>query len=332
LARHIRVVDVTDLASADPARKQAAVAALGEAAEDMGFLCIVGQPVDPLTHPGRVRDLLRIFSLPAEEKERLGNSKHNPANANDYRGYYGLKRGGDKVVMAGFDLGSGRQPPAGADPVTRMLLEPNVWPREDLLPGWRATVETHYAEIERLSRLIMGGLASYLGLGERYFEPYFGGGSSTLRFLLSPHRPDLTPDNVEERSRAVVNGKKVRLGTGAHRDSGVLTLLWQEGSLQAQDPDGDWLDAPTLPRALNVNFGDVMHFWTGGRLQATPHRVIAVERDRYSIPFFFEPNVDATIQPIPGAAPRPAIRYADHVFEKIKLFGTHSTARVEQAA
>jgi isopenicillin N synthase-like dioxygenase len=332
MARTIRVVDITDLGTGDPARRKAAVAALGSAAEDMGFLCIVGTPVDPLTDPKRVQELLRVFSLPPEEKQRLANSKHNPANANDYRGYYGLKRGGDKVVMAGFDLGSGRKPPAGADAVTRMLLEPNVWPPESLLPGWRATVEQHYREIEQVSRLIMSGLASYLGLDEGYFAPFFGGGSSTLRFLLSPHRPDLTADSVDERLRATVDGRKVRLGTGAHRDSGVLTLLWQEGSLQAQDPDGDWLDAPTLPRALNVNFGDVMDFWTGGRLQATPHRVIAVERNRYSIPFFFEPNVDATIQPIPGAPARPPIRYADHVFEKIKLFGTHSTARVEQAA
>jgi len=332
MARRIRVVDITDLGSTDPARRRTAVQALGGAAEDMGFLCIVGAPVEPLTDPGRILTLLRFFSLPEAEKQRLANSKHNPANANDYRGYYGLKRGGDEVILAGFDLGSGRSAPAGADAVTRMLLEPNVWPQEALLPGWRATVEAHYREIERLGRLIMQGLALYLGLEERYFEPYFGGGSSTLRFLLAPHRPDLTPETVEQRQRALVGGKLVRLGTGAHRDSGVLTLLWQEGSLQAQDPDGDWLDAPTLPRALNVNFGDVMAFWTGGRLQATPHRVLAVDRDRYSIPFFFEPNVDATIQPIPGAPPRPPIRYADHVFSKIKLFGTHSTERAEQAA
>jgi isopenicillin N synthase-like dioxygenase len=332
MARTIRVVDITDLGSSDAARRKAAVQALGSAAEDMGFLCIVGGPVEPLTEPARIRTLLSFFALPAAEKQRLANSKHNPANANDYRGYYELKRGGDKPVLNGFDLGSGREPPAGADAVTRMLLEPNVWPQEALLPGWRATVEAHYREMEKLGRLIMEGLASHLGLEERYFEPFFGGGSSTLRFLQAPHRPDLTPDSVEERSRAVINGKRVRLGTGAHRDSGVLTLLWQEGSLQAQDPDGDWLDAPTLPRALNVNFGDVMAFWTGGRLQATPHRVIAVDRERFSIPFFFEPNVDATIQPIPGAPARPPIRYADHVFEKIKLFGTHSTARVEQAA
>jgi len=332
LARQIRVVDVSDLDSSDASRRAAATRALGSAAEDMGFLCIVGGPVEALTDPGRVRDLLRIFALPEAEKQRLANSKQNPANANDYRGYYGLKRGGDKVVMAGYDLGSDRAPPAGADAITRMLLEPNVWPQEGLLPGWRATVEQHYREIEQLGRSIMQGLAVYLGLDARYFEPYFGGGSSTLRFLLSPHRPDLTPDKVEERSRATIGGKLVRLGTGAHRDSGVLTLLWQEGSLQAQDPDGDWLDAPTLGRALNVNFGDVMSFWTGGRLQATPHRVLAVERDRYSIPFFFEPNVDAIIAPIPGAPARPPIRYADHVFEKIKLFGTHSTARVEKAA
>ena len=85
-----------------------------------------------------------------------------------------------------------------------------------------------------------------------------------------------------------------------------------------------------MPRSLNVNFGDSLEFWTGGRLPATPHRVLAVEQDRYSIPFFFEPNVEAVIQPIPGAPnDRPPVRYADHVLSKIRLFGSHATRRVD---
>ena len=76
----------------------------------------------------------------------------------------------------------------------------------------------------------------------------------------------------------------------------------------------------------------MLSFWTGGRLPATPHRVLALDRDRHSIPFFFEPRLDAEIAPIPGAArdaARPAdggrVRYADHLWTKVREFGTYDT-------
>jgi len=333
VARSIRIVDIAALAGPSGAARDAADRALGEAAEDMGFLVVTGGPVDQLADPARIAGLLRLFTLPEAERLRLCNSKHNPVNDNDYRGWFALRRpAGGAVFMQGFDHGSGRPAPAGADRVVELLLEPNVWPQEALLPGWRALTERQYRDTEALGRLLMRAFARYLKLGEDYFEPFFGGGASTLRFLHAPPRPDLTAENAEERLRALVDGVWHRLGTGAHRDSGVLTLLWQQGALQAQDPDGDWLTAPAAERSLTVNFGDCLEFWTGGRLRATPHRVLAVEQDRYSMPFFFEPDVESLIRPIPGAPPAPAIRYADHVFEKIKLFGTHSTARVEKAA
>ncbi len=341
MARTIRVVDLTDLAGPPGAARDAADRALGSAAEDMGFLVITGAPVAAVTEPERIASLLRFFALPAAEKRRLLNGRFAPENPNDYRGMFSYDRaapGGEgRLHSEGFDLGSDRPAPAGSDALTQLLLEPNVWPDEALLPGFRALAERHYRELEALGRLMMRSFARYLALGEDYFEPFFGGGSSTLRFLHSPPRPDLTWDAVDERWRATVAGRPVRLQTAAHRDSGVLTLLWQPGGLQAQDPEGDWLDSPRVPRSLNVNFGDSLEFWTAGRLPATPHRVLAVEQDRCSIPFFFEPNVEAVIAPIAslieaGAPPaRPPIRYADHVLEKIRLFGSHATRRVDAA-
>jgi isopenicillin N synthase-like dioxygenase len=287
-----------------------------------------------VTDPERIAALLKVFGLPAAEKRRLMNGRYAPENPNDYRGMISIMRaapGGEPLLHTeGLDLGSDRPAPADADAVARYLLEANVWPDEALLPGFRALAERHYRELDALGHLMMRSFARYLRLGEDYFEPFFGGGASTLRFLRSPRRPDLTWENADERWQAEVGGRKVRLQTPAHRDSGVLTLLWQPGALQAQDPEGDWLDSPKVPRSLNVNFGDSLEFWTGGRLPATPHRVVAVEQDRCSIPFFFEPNVDAVIRPIPGApTDRAPIRYADHVLSKIRLFGSHATRRLD---
>ncbi len=332
MTRAIEVVDITALEGPPGPARAAVDRALGAAAERMGFLVITGAPVARVTEAERLADLLRIFTVPAAEKRRLTNRKHAPENDNGYRGYFVRSAPGEPRDREGFDLGGDLGPEGADDEIEAMLMEPNVWPEEALLPGWRAAAMAHYAEMEALGRLEMASLGRSLGVGEGYFERFFGGGSSTLRFLFAPAAPDLTPDEVEARYRTVIDGEARRLITPAHRDSGVLTLLWQPGGLQAQAPDGAWLSPPEVPYSLNVNFGDCMTFWTGGRLKATPHRVLADERDRCSIPFFFEPRFDAMIAPMPGAPAAPPVRYADHLMEKIKLFGTHATEPPGRAA
>lgn len=50
---------------------------------------------------------------------------------------------------------------------------------------------------------------------------------------------------------------------------------------------------------LIVNLGKNMDFWTGGRFKATLHRVVnKTQTARYSVPFFYEPNLDAVIEPL----------------------------------
>ena len=62
--------------------------------------------------------------------------------------------------------------------------------------------------------------------------------------------------------------------------------------------------------AFVINLSDQMERWANDRLLTTPHRVINVSgRQRYSIPFFFDPNWDAETPCLancaaPGEAPR----------------------------
>jgi isopenicillin N synthase-like dioxygenase len=73
---------------------------------------------------------------------------------------------------------------------------------------------------------------------------------------------------------------------------------------------------------LVVNFGKLLERWTGGRIRATPHRVLGNDVPRYSIPFFYEPRVDARIAPLDfdGAARFEPFTYGDHLWESMSEF------------
>jgi isopenicillin N synthase-like dioxygenase len=64
-------------------------------------------------------------------------------------------------------------------------------------------------------------------------------------------------------------------------------------------PDGRWVDAPPLAGSFVVNVGTMLHRWSNGRLLATPHRVINTSgAERYSVPFFYDPDVTTVIEPL----------------------------------
>lgn len=71
-------------------------------------------------------------------------------------------------------------------------------------------------------------------------------------------------------------------------DSGFVTLLAQDGveGLQAKNLSGEWIDVPPADNTLAVNFGQLLERWTGGRVRATRHRVIAPENGALLDPVF----------------------------------------------
>ena len=75
-------------------------------------------------------------------------------------------------------------------------------------------------------------------------------------------------------------------------------------------PDGEtWLDAPPRPGAFVLNVGDIGERWSNGTLRSTPHRVLnRTGRDRYSIPYFFDPAAAAVV--VAAARLRPGRRGA----------------------
>merc|ERR1719401_2919529 len=93
---------------------------------------------------------------------------------------------------------------------------------------------------------------------------------------------------------------------GEHTDYGCWTILAQDdtpGALEVKLADGSWAKAEPLPGAFVVNLGDMLSVWTRRRFAATAHRVRQTRgRYRTSVAFFYEPNYDAIIRPLPGSS------------------------------
>ena len=63
--------------------------------------------------------------------------------------------------------------------------------------------------------------------------------------------------------------------------------------------EDQWIDAPPRAGCFVVNLGDMAMRWSNGRWLSTRHRVInSAGRDRYSVPFFFDPHMDTVVAPL----------------------------------
>lgn len=319
----IPIIDIGALYAGDAAAVRATDQAIGDACRDIGFLVVTGQAADACLDEAGWQRLLAFFDLPHESKMRLARRKYRPGQPNIYRGYFPAIDG----VMAykeGIDLGP--EWPAGAPLPVHPLVEPNPWPEDADLPGWRAAVLAYAAAMERLGFVLLHSIARYLGLPETWFDAFFRGGNSTLRLLRYPVRTAASIRGIEAKVQRLHDGVMRPVMTGEHCDSGCLTLLQQDGvgGLQVRSGDGRWIDVPPVTGSVVVNLGDLMQRWTGGRFRATEHRVLGSGRVRHSIPYFFEPAVDAVIAPPPSLAGDAAdcqpIVYGDYLIAKVQRF------------
>ncbi|CAJ0749878.1 17775_t:CDS:2 [Entrophospora sp. SA101] len=96
------------------------------------------------------------------------------------------------------------------------------------------------------------------------------------------------------------------------------------GALEVRTKNGDWIQADPIPDAFVVNIGDMLNIWTNNLYQSTLHRVIHKSDDyRVSVPFFYEPNFDAKINPIEQCLKIDPIKHYDSV-----IYGEHLIKKV----
>lgn len=199
--------------------------------------------------------------------------------------------------------------PPGDPRFGRALQGPNQWPPN--VPGFRETVTAYNAALKTLARNFSHVIARALGLKPNALDRYFENPTTFLRLLHYPSQPNAAADEF---------------GSAPHTDYGFITILLQDavGGLEVRKRGGGWMRATPIPGTFVLNVGDILSRWTNGRWQSTPHRVQNRTRlDRYSVPFFFDPDMAETIACLPecvpaGEAPRfEPIVYGDYLMERI---------------
>lgn len=167
---------------------------------------------------------------------------------------------------------------------------PNVWPSEDLLPGWRDTMERYHAEAMKVGHRVASLIALALNLEQDFFEKpgRMDYPMAVLRLLHYSEEKSIPEDGI--------------YGAGAHSDWGLLTLLACDGTPGLQickekhaEPQ-IWESVHPVEGAFVVNLGDMLERWSNNIFRSTLHRVITSGKERYSIAFFMDPNHECLVE------------------------------------
>ena len=251
---------------------------LREAAHQVGFFYLTGHGVPEQLTARLLEVARRLFALPQADKEAIAmvRSPH-------FRGYTplgGELTRGQTDWREQIDIGPERAPIGGTGKPDYLWLQgPNQWPAG--LPELPGIVAEWDAALSGVARTLLRHWAASLGSAPEVFDEAFAETPATLIKIVRYPTRVVSPQ-----------------GVGAHKDSGVLTLLLAEpGSTGLQVRGRDWIDVPPLEGTFVVNIGELLEVATGGYLRATEHRVNLrlAGGDRISVPYFFNPRLDAQI-------------------------------------
>ncbi len=286
----VPVIDIESLVKTS-ARRHETVAEIGAACHDWGFFQITGHAV-PEDLASRVwRETTRFFALPLDAKQAVSRSKDNA------RGWYNRElTKNTRDMKEVFDFGHKTHPELpDDDPVNRTRDGFNQWPDAALDPAFRSTMWEYFRACERVALTLLEAVGESLGVSPACLTRDFASGHTS--FLRLNYYSTRDPLSIAQHASATGH-----LGVHHHTDAGALTVLLQDnvGGLQVFR-DEKWFPVEPLAGALVINIGDIVQVWSNDRYRAPAHRVLASrDRDRYSLPFFFNPSYDAEYAPLPA--------------------------------
>ena len=255
---------------------------LRQVTHKIGFFYLTDHGVDEKLRNTVITKSKEFFALPLEQKNEISN-----LNNRHYRGYSSLgdERTQNKVdwreqLDYSFDLPAHDEAEYAQRP-WRVVEGPNPWPAQ--VPELKDAVNGYIQHLTGISQNIIRAWSKALGQDEGVFDEQFAHPFPLLKLVRYP----------------AVEHNEATQGVGAHKDSGVITLLYIEpdsSGLQVETDNG-WIDVQPIVNTYVVNIGELLESATDGYLVATRHRVLPTAKgsERYSFPFFLTPNLDTTL-------------------------------------
>ncbi|WVZ59851.1 hypothetical protein U9M48_009944 [Paspalum notatum var. saurae] len=280
-ATGIPLVDLSPLTAGGGDDAVAALAAeVGAASRDWGFFVVVGHGVPAETVARAAEAQRAFFALPAERKAAVRRSEAEPL------GYYESEHTKNvRDWKEVYDLVPREPPPPAAVADGSELVFQNKWPQD--LPGFREALEEYAKSMEELAFKLLELIARSLNLRPERLHGFFQGPNTTF-IRLNHYPPCPSPD--------------LALGVGRHKDAGALTILLQDdvGGLDVRRrSDGEWVRVRPVPNSFIINVGDLIQVWSNDRYESAEHRVsVNSARDRFSMPYFFNPTSDTMVEPV----------------------------------
>jgi isopenicillin N synthase-like dioxygenase len=281
-------IPVVDLAqfSGTPQEKAAFVDALGKAYEEVGFVAVKNHGIPSATIEGLYSNTKEFFSQPRDIKR-----KYEIPGLAGQRGYTSFGKEHAKGSTAPdlkefFQFG---QTVEDNDPIKSEYPD-NVSVSE--LKSFNSIFSSAYRSFENSGSALLRAIALYLGLDEKYFDPFVHNGNSILRAI---HYPP-----IKDEPKSAIRAEQ-------HEDINLITLLIGASAdgLEILSKQDQWVPVTSLPEQIVVNVGDMLQRLTNNKLRSTTHRVVNPPRElwgtsRFSIPFFLHPKSSMSLACLPG--------------------------------
>ena len=265
----------------EPDRQQTAMK-LVKAMKEVGFVYLDNVPgYDKQLEDQLLQASKWFFGLPLEEKIKLSPKVWNSSATTVYRGYVPINIERDQLreqYETGETLPDNDPDRLSGNP----FYEATPFPYPDREDG-----KKFHQLIDLTREMFMNATIEFfhlvsigLGLEEDTFDDRFLPKSlSSLRLM---HYPTYEK----------VRGNRDTLTCEEHIDGVFVTLLVTFGypGLEIEKSDGSWLPVPPRSGSLILNIGDFLENVTDHKLKAGKHRVKDIGMERYSLPFFVEPQ------------------------------------------
>ncbi|XP_043712793.1 protein DMR6-LIKE OXYGENASE 1-like [Telopea speciosissima] len=255
---------------------------IASASKDWGFFQVINHGVQPDLRRRVETTAKEFFDVPLEEKRKVMRDEVNPL------GYYDsehTKNVRDWKEVFDFTVDDPTVIPLTPEPDDQRLRQiSNQWP--DYPTDFRDACEEYCRAVEKLSFKLLELISLSFGLPAKRFNDFFKDHTSFVR--LNHYPPCPSPH--------------LALGVTRHKDAVALTVLAQDdvGGLEVKrKTDGEWIKVKPIPDSFVINVGDIIQVWSNDRYESVEHRVVVnSERERFSIPFFFNPSHYVMIKPL----------------------------------